>query len=87
MSINTCINLALHSTFTRTLITSGTTLATIISIYLLAGKPLESFSLALFIGVIAGTISSISISATLPSLLGLDAEYYFKQAQLDDLEG
>lgn len=87
LPINESINLAVQSTFTRTLITSGTTLATIASIYLLAGKPLEGFSLALIIGVVAGTISSVSLSATLPSLLGLDAEYYVRQARLSELEG
>lgn len=86
LPINQSINLAVKSTFTRTLITSGTTLATITSIYLLAGKPLEGFSLALLVGVIAGTVSSISLSATLPSMLGLDAEYYFRKDKLTGLE-
>lgn len=76
MNLNKIINIAIASTFNRTLITSGTTLATIICIWWLAGFPLEGFSVALFSGVLVGTFSSICISATFPELSGLDAKYY-----------
>ena len=70
------INEAIKSTFTRTLITSGTTLATVASIWLLAGAALQGFAIALFIGIVVGTFSSICIAATLPELLGLSAKNY-----------
>lgn len=73
------INLAIKSTFSRTLITSGTTLATISSIWMLAGQPLQSFSVALFIGVLVGSLSSITLSATLPQMFGLNAQHYLQE--------
>ncbi|WP_444995077.1 protein translocase subunit SecF [Aliikangiella sp. IMCC44359] len=83
MDLNKIINLAIASTFSRTLITSGTTLATIICIWWLAGSPLEGFSVALFSGVLVGTFSSICISATFPEVSGLDARHYEIKDSLD----
>ncbi len=76
LSPATIINNAIKSTLTRTLITSGTTLATVASVWLLAGAPLQGFAIALFTGIIVGTFSSICIAATLPELLGLSAKNY-----------
>jgi preprotein translocase subunit SecF len=73
------INSAIKSTLTRTLITSGTTLATVGCVWLLAGAPLQGFAVALFTGIVVGTFSSICIAATLPELLGLSAKNYDKQ--------
>jgi len=73
------INSAIKSTLTRTLITSGTTLATVASVWLLAGAPLQGFAIALFAGIVVGTLSSICIAATLPELFGLSAKNYDKQ--------
>lgn len=76
LAVDKVINNAISSTLTRTLITSGTTLATVASVWLLAGAPLQGFSIALFAGIIVGTLSSICIAATLPQLLGLSAQNY-----------
>jgi len=75
-NIDTIINLAIKSTLVRTLITSGTTLSTIAAIWFFAGESLHGFAVALFSGILVGTYSSIAISATVPQLLGLSADYY-----------
>ncbi len=80
-SIDTIINLAIKATIVRTLITSGTTLATILAIYFFAGESLTGFAIALFCGILVGTFSSIAISATVPQLLGLTADYYKQKEQ------
>lgn len=80
-NIDSIINLAIKSTIARTLITSGTTLATILAIWIFAGESLAGFSIALFSGVLIGTFSSIAISATAPQLLGLTADYYHKKEE------
>ena len=80
-SIESIVNLAIKSTVVRTLITSGTTLATILSIWFFAGESLAGFAMALFSGVLVGTLSSITISATVPQLLGLCADYYTQKEQ------
>jgi preprotein translocase subunit SecF len=77
--INNIVNLAIKSTIVRTLITSGTTLATVLAIWIFAGESLTGFSVALFCGVLVGTFSSVAISATVPQLLGLSADYYQKK--------
>ncbi|MFY8325775.1 protein translocase subunit SecF [Pseudoalteromonas sp. ZZD1] len=82
LAVDKVINNAISSTLTRTLITSGTTLATVASVWLLAGAPLQGFSIALFTGIVVGTLSSICIAATLPQLLGLSAENY--KVKLDE---
>jgi preprotein translocase subunit SecF len=80
-NIDSIINLAIRSTVARTLITSGTTLATILAIWVFAGESLAGFSTSLFFGVLVGTFSSIAISATVPKLLGLSADYYHKKEE------
>lgn len=82
LAVDKVINNAISSTLTRTLITSGTTLATVASVWLLAGAPLQGFSIALFTGIVVGTLSSICIAATLPQFLGLSAENY--KVKLDE---
>ncbi len=72
------INLAVSKTITRTLITSGTTLATIVAIWCVAGPSLTGFAIALFTGIIVGTFSSVVISATVPKYLGLTADYFHR---------
>ncbi len=67
---------AIKSMFTRTLVTSGTTLATVIAIWLFAGEPLRGFAIALFIGVLVGTYSSICISLTVAQRLNLSTRHY-----------
>ncbi|MGX9462518.1 protein translocase subunit SecF [Shewanella sp. A14] len=69
-------NLAVKSTFSRTMVTSGTTLLTVVALWMMGGAPLEGFSIAMFIGILTGTWSSISVGATLPEFLGLKAEHY-----------
>ncbi len=65
LSIKDVINLSLNRTLSRTLLTSGTTLLALISIYLLGGEVLRGFSFALIWGVIVGTYSSIFVASAL----------------------
>ncbi len=58
-------NKSINQTLSRTIITSGTSLFVVISLLLLGGPVLRDFSLALFIGIIVGTYSSIFIVAAL----------------------
>lgn len=67
---------AIIATFSRTMVTSGTTLMTISALWLMGGAPLQGFAIAMFIGVISGTWSSISIGTVLPEWLGLEPKHY-----------
>ncbi|HBZ24612.1 MAG TPA: protein translocase subunit SecDF [Rikenellaceae bacterium] len=59
------INDALNSTLSRTVNTGGTTLVVLISIALFGGEVIRGFSVALIIGVIIGTYSSVFIATPL----------------------
>ena len=55
-------NISINETLSRTVITSVTTLLALVSIYLFGGEILKGFSLAMIMGVIFGTYSSIYIA-------------------------
>lgn len=67
---------AVIATFSRTLVTSGTSLMTVAALWLMGGAPLQGFAIAMFIGIISGTWSSISIGTVLPEWLHLQAKHY-----------
>ena len=55
-------NISINETLSRTIITSATTLLALVSIYLFGGEILKGFSLAMIMGVVFGTYSSIYIA-------------------------
>ena len=56
------INEALNSTLSRTMNTGGTTLVTMLAIAIFGGEVIRGFSVALIIGIIIGTYSSVFIA-------------------------
>ncbi|EEP3708508.1 protein translocase subunit SecF [Campylobacter jejuni] len=61
------INESISATLSRTVLTSGLTLATVVILYFFGGEMIQGFSLALIVGIIAGTLSSIFVAS--PTLL------------------
>ena len=57
-------NISINETLSRTIITSATTLLALFAIYLFGGEVLKGFSLAMILGVVFGTYSSIYIANT-----------------------
>ena len=66
-------NTSINETLSRTIITSLTTLLALISIFVLGGEILRGFALAMIIGVIIGTYSSIFVAS--PILKYLNVSY------------
>jgi preprotein translocase subunit SecF len=64
-------NISINQTISRTLKTSLTTLLVLFSLYFLGGEVIHSFALALIIGVIVGTYSSIYVATTSVLALGV----------------
>ena len=58
------LNSAITQTIKRTIITSSTTLLVLLSLYVFGGSSLEGFSIALIVGVLIGTYSSIFVAST-----------------------
>ena len=67
------LNLSVNQTLSRTLLTSLTTLAAVLSLLLLGGEVIRPFALAMAIGILVGTYSSIYIAS--PSLLWLETRF------------
>lgn len=68
------INESIHQTISRTLNTSGTTLVVLLALFFLGGEAINNFAIALIIGVVVGTYSSIYVSANLLVALSVDRE-------------
>ncbi len=63
------INRSINQTLSRTILTSGTTLLVVLSLFLFGGGVIHNFAFALLVGVLVGTYSSIYVAS--PTLLGL----------------
>jgi preprotein translocase subunit SecF len=57
------VNRSINQTLSRTILTAGLTFLTVLALYLFGGEVLNGFSLALVIGILIGTYSSIAIAA------------------------
>jgi len=57
------VNRSINQTLSRTILTAGLTFLTVLALYLFGGEVLRGFSLALVIGILIGTYSSIAIAA------------------------
>ena len=64
-------NISINQTISRTLMTSFTTLMVLLSLFFLGGDVIHSFALALIIGVLVGTYSSIYVATTSALALGI----------------
>ena len=68
------INSAINETLSRTIVTSGTTLLVLVALYVLGGETINGFALALIIGVLVGTYSTIYIATASVIWLGLSRD-------------
>ena len=57
------VNRSINQTLSRTILTAGLTFLTVLALFLFGGEVLRGFSLALVIGILIGTYSSIAIAA------------------------
>ncbi|MGQ9660330.1 MAG: protein translocase subunit SecF [Thermochromatium sp.] len=66
------INRSINETLSRTIVTSGTTLLVLVALYALGGEAINGFALALIIGILVGTYSTIYIATAIVTWLGLN---------------
>jgi preprotein translocase subunit SecF len=62
-SLAEIVNKSINQTLSRTILTSGLTFLTVLSLYLFGGEVLHGFSFALVVGILIGTYSSIAVAA------------------------
>ncbi len=65
MPLKDVINMSVNRTMSRTILTGGTTLLTILVLLIFGGEVLRSFAFTLFFGIIIGTYSSIFVASAL----------------------
>jgi preprotein translocase subunit SecF len=65
------MNQSVNETMSRTIITAGTVLLVVVALYVFGGETLRGFSLALIIGVVSGTYSTIYIASATAIMLGV----------------
>lgn len=65
------VNHSINETLSRTILTSTTTLLSLLGLYFFGGPVIAAFSLPIIVGISAGTISSITISAPLLLFMGM----------------
>ena len=63
------INLSVNQTLARTIITSGTTLMAVVSLFIFGGEVLRGFAFTMIVGLISGTYSTVFIASSLAIIL------------------
>lgn len=75
------MNASINQTLSRTIMTSGLTLLVVVALFIFGGQMLRGFSLALIIGIVIGTYSSIYVAGSLAIALGLDRNHLLPSAR------
>lgn len=78
------MNQAINQTLSRTIMTSALTLTVVLALFFLGGSLLHGFALALIIGIVVGTYSSIYVAGSLTLALGLNRHHLLPQAKEAD---
>ena len=65
------VNVSINQTMARTIMTSGTTLVVLLALFFLGGENVHGFSLALIVGVVIGTYSTIYVASAVALWLGV----------------
>lgn len=73
------MNKSINQTLSRTIMTSGLTLLVVIALFVFGGEVLRGFSLALIIGIVIGTYSSIYVAGSLAVAMGLERKHLLPQ--------
>jgi preprotein translocase subunit SecF/SecD/SecF fusion protein len=75
MELNDLLNLSINETLSRTILTGMTAIAVLLALYIFGGEVIRNFNLAMLLGVIIGTYSSIFIAAPLLGYLGVKRDW------------
>ena len=80
------MNVSINQTLSRTIMTSTLTLFVVVALFVYGGEAIHGFSLALIIGIVIGTYSSIYVAGALAVAMGLDRKDFLpnQRKELDD---
>lgn len=75
------VNHSINETLSRTILTSTTTLLSLLGLYFFGGPVIAAFSLPIIVGILAGTVSSITVSAPLLLHMGMRPDALSKESE------
>ena len=80
------MNISINQTLSRTIMTSVLTLFVVVALFVYGGETIRGFSLALIIGILIGTYSSIYVAGALAVAMGLDRKDFIpaQRKELDE---
>lgn len=80
------MNTSINQTLSRTIMTSVLTLFVVVALFVYGGESIHGFALALIIGIVIGTYSSIYVAGALAVVLGLDKKDFIpvQRKELDE---
>lgn len=80
------MNISINQTLSRTIMTSVLTLFVVVALFVYGGETIHGFSLALIIGIVVGTYSSIYVAGALAVVMGLDRKDFLptQRKELDE---
>ncbi|KTD25790.1 protein export protein SecF [Legionella lansingensis] len=80
------MNISINQTLSRTIMTSMLTLFVVVALFIYGGETIRGFSLALIIGIVVGTYSSIYVAGALAVAMGLDRKDFLpsQRKEIDD---
>ncbi|CEK10070.1 protein translocase subunit SecF [Legionella hackeliae] len=80
------MNISINQTLSRTIMTSMLTLFVVVALFVYGGETIRGFSLALIIGIVVGTYSSIYVAGALAVAMGLDRKDFLpsQRKEVDD---
>jgi preprotein translocase subunit SecF len=75
MELDALLDLSINETLSRTILTGCTAIAVLLALYIFGGEVIRNFNLAMLLGVVIGTYSSVFIGAPLLGYLGVKREW------------
>jgi preprotein translocase subunit SecF len=75
MDLNELLNLSINETLSRTILTAFTAIVVLLALYVFGGEVIRNFNLAMLLGIVIGTYSSIFIAAPLLGYLGVKRDW------------
>jgi preprotein translocase subunit SecF len=80
------MNISINQTLSRTIMTSVLTLFVVVALFVYGGETIRGFALALIIGIVIGTYSSIYVAGALAVAMGLDRKDFIpaQRKELDE---
>ena len=79
------MNISINQTLSRTVMTSALTLCVVVALFVYGGETIHGFALALIIGIVIGTYSSIYVAGALAVVMGLDRKNFLpRQRKISD---